>query len=171
MAEQFLTLMADFEQPVQDMIGEWYGALQDAGFPGIQTHGLPFHISMATFPLEREQEAIELTKEVAAAFAPIDLHMSHVGLFPGVRTIFAAPEGNESLMALRRACGDEPLNGYPWTPHATILMDEKERVYQALPILMERFRPFMGKITHLHLCAFWPTREIITVPLTGKEEA
>ena len=30
------------------------------------------------------------------------------------------------------------------------------------------FTPIVGKITRLHLCAFWPTREIMTVELKGE---
>ena len=39
----------------------------------------------------------------------------------------------------------------------------------ALPVLMQHFVPLRAKITHLHLCAFWPTREILTVKLTGNK--
>ena len=38
-------------------------------------------------------------------------------------------------------------------------------VQKALPVLLEDFQPFMCKITKLHLCAFWPTREIAMVSL------
>ena len=44
-----------------------------------------------------------------------------------------------------------------------LLIEETEIIQKALPILVEHFRPFMGRITKLHLCAFWPTREIATV--------
>lgn len=53
------------------------------------------------------------------------------------------------------------------TPHATIILDEPETICRALPEVMKVFRPFYGHIVRLHLCAFWPTREIATVELTG----
>ena len=46
-----------------------------------------------------------------------------------------------------------------------VRLHEAAVVQKALPILLEDFHPFMGKITQLHLCAFWPTREIATVSL------
>lgn len=58
MAEQFLTLMADLDQDSQERMSGWYDTLRDAGFTGIQTPGLPYHISLATFPLEQEDKAI-----------------------------------------------------------------------------------------------------------------
>ncbi|MBQ1377665.1 MAG: hypothetical protein IIY77_06815 [Lachnospiraceae bacterium] len=47
----------------------------------------------------------------------------------------------------------------------TLLIDEPETVCEALPLLLKSFRPFVGRITRLHLCAFWPTREILSVDL------
>ena len=64
MAEQFLTLMADLDDDSQAIMSAWYNSLNRAGFMGTQTPNLPFHISMATFPLEKEQEAVELTNKV-----------------------------------------------------------------------------------------------------------
>jgi len=63
-------------------------------------------VSLATFPLEKEQEVVTLMQKVAAEFA-------------------------------------------------------------AIPVLMKSFYPLVGKITRLHLCAFWPTREIVAVELKG----
>ena len=169
MAESFLTLMADYDTSSQFRMDEWYSAIQRAGFTGTQTPGLNHHISLATFPLEAEEEAIALTKQIAANFAPVDVHVSHVGLFAGCRVLFAAPDMSPALTALQRACaGERPVNGYPWTPHTTMLMDTPANIAAALPTLMEKFEPFRGMITHLHLCAFWPTREILRVELTGE---
>ncbi len=170
MAEQFLTLMADYCAEDQARISVWYDALQQAGFTGTQTPGLNHHISLATFPLEQEAEAIALTKRIAAEFAPVDAAIRHVGVFPGGKVLFAAPDMSPALTALQQACAEgRPLNGYPWTPHTTMLIDEPERIGAALPTLMQHFTPILAKITHLHLCAFWPTREILTVELTGKK--
>jgi len=50
----------------------------------------------------------------------------------------------------------------------TLLMEEPETVCKAVPVLVEMFTPFSGTITGLHLCAFWPTWEILSVRLTGR---
>lgn len=170
MAEQFLTLMADYGEADQARISVWYDALQNAGFTGTQTPGLNHHISLATFPLEQEEEAIALTKSIAAEFAPVDVAIRHVGVMPGGRCLFAAPDMSPALTALQQACAQgRPLNGYPWLPHTTLLIDAPEVIGAALPTLMQTFTPIMAKITRLHLCAFWPTREIITAELTGEK--
>ena len=85
MAEQFLTLMADLDDDAQRRLSGWYDALKAAGFTGTQTPGLPYHISLSTFPLELEEEAKQITLKAAAAAAPVDVHFSHIGLFAGGR--------------------------------------------------------------------------------------
>ena len=171
MAESFLTLMADYCEADQQRLSVWYDALQEAGFRGEQTPGLNHHISLATFRLDEEAEAIALTKAVAARFAPVDVAIRHVGVFPGGKVLFAAPDVNPSLAALQQACSDErPLvHGHPWTPHTTMLVDAPEMVFRAIPVLTEQFEPFRGRLDRLHLCAFWPAREILRVDLTGRE--
>ena len=169
MAEEFLTLMADLDEDAQARMSAWYDRLKEAGFTGKQTPGLPFHISLATFPLEKEQEAIDITRKAGAAFSPIPVHISHMGLFAGGRVLFCGPERNPKLDALHLACEKYPQK-YPWTPHATLLIDEPDTVCAALPVLVKHFSPFVAKITRLHLCAFWPAREIASVELTGNDE-
>ena len=168
MAEEFLTLMADLDDDAQARMSAWDHALKEAGFTGQQTPGLPFHISLSTFPLEKEQEAIEITRKAGAEFSPIPVHISHMGMFAGGRVLFCGPERNPELDALHAACEKYPQK-YPWTPHATLLIDEPDTVCAALPVLVKHFSPFTAKIVRLHLCAFWPTREILSAQLNAKK--
>lgn len=166
MAEEFLTLMADLDDDSQKVLGEWYGKLKDAGFVGVQTPGLPFHISMACFSLDKETEAAAEMEKLAERFSEIPVHISHIGLFEGGSVLYAAPDMNPAgLLELRQAIKTETQEKFPWTPHCTILIDEAHTVQKALPILVDNFHAYMGRITKLHLCAFWPTREIATVCL------
>ena len=160
MAEQFLTLMADLDDEAQVLLSGWYHSLQEAGFVGVQTPGLPYHISLSTFPLEQEKEAVDIAEKAAASFAPVPVHFSHIDMFAGEKILFAAPEKDGKLTSLQEACRSGAPQQYPWTPHATILIDEPETIHAALPVFVKSFVPFVARITRLHLCAFWPTREI-----------
>ena len=162
MAEEFLTLMAELDDNSQKRMSDWYDSLKNAGFIGTQTANLPYHISLATFPLDKEQEAIELTRKIASEFSPFPVHISHIGIFAGGKVLFGAPERTPMLDALHNACSNAP-----WTPHATILIDEPDAICSALTLFINLFCPFIGHITKLHLCAFWPTREIISIDLNG----
>ena len=159
MAEQFLTLMADLDDEAQARMSGWYHSLQE---------GLPYHISLSTFPLNQEKEAAEIARKAAAEYAPVPVHLSHIGLFAGGKVLFAAPEKDGELAALQAACRSDVPQQYPWTPHATILIDEPETVLAAMPVFLKAFVPFTARITRLHLCAFWPTREIGSFILEGK---
>ena len=166
MAEEFLTLMADLDDDSQQTLSGWYEEIKKAGVNGVQTPGLPFHISMGCFSLDKESDVIDEMKELATRFSSIPVHISHIGLFAGGKVLYAAPDMNPAnLLDLRQAIKTETQEKFPWTPHCTIIIDEPETIQNALPILVEHFQPFMGRITRLHLCAFWPTREIATVYL------
>ncbi len=169
MAERFITLMADWDDHAQAEFSRLQQLLLDTGFSGTQTPGLPYHISLATFDPAGEARAIDLTRRLAAAFAPVPVGTNHLGIFPGGRVLFAAPDRSPELCALQAACGAAQVGGFPWSPHTTLLMDEKEVIGRAVPILAETFRPVQGHITRLHLCAFWPPREILRIPLTGSQ--
>ena len=166
--EQFLTLMADLDEDSQAFLSAWYKDLSNAGFKGSQTPNLPFHISMATFPLEKEQDAIELAEKVAGEFKPFPVHISHIGIFAPGKVLFGGPERSTELELLHNACEKASDPQRPWTPHVTVLIDEPATVCNALPVLLKVFHPFVGRITRLHLCAFWPTREILSIELNNQ---
>ena len=166
MAEEFLTLMADLDDRSQQIMSEWYEKLQAEGFIGKQTPNLPFHISLGCFSLDKEAEVVDEMNKLAERFSAVPVHISHIGLFAGGRILYAAPDMNPAdLLDLRLAIKTETDEKFPWTPHATIIMDDAEIIQKAMPILVEHFHPFVGYVTKLHLCAFWPTREIATVYL------
>ena len=167
MAEQFLTLMADLDEQSQKIMSDWYSELCKAGFTGTQTPDLPFHISLASFSLDKETEVVEEMQRLANEHAAIPVHISHIGIFAGGKVLFGAPDINPELVSLHDAIHTENNDQYTWTPHATILIDEPSIICDALPVFIKSFRPFLAKITRLHLCAFWPKREIATVELRG----
>ena len=169
MAESFLTLMADYCEEDQQRISIWSSALQNAGFTGIQTLCMKHHISLATFPIGQETEALRLAQEIAARFAPRTVAIRHIGIMPGGKTLFAAPDMSPELTALQHASGETMLNGYPWLPHTTLLIAAPETVAAALPTLMRCFSPIPARLDRLRLCAFWPEREIWVEELNGTE--
>ena len=157
--------MADLDDESQEIMSGWYKDLQNAGFTGTQTPNLPFHISLTSFPLEMEHEAVEITQKVAEDYSAIPVHISHIGIFAPGKVLFGAPERNIELDQLHSVCEPDPDSQQVWTPHVTVLIDEPTIICKALPILLKSFHPFVGRITKLHLCAFWPTREILSIEL------
>ena len=169
MAEQFLTLMADLDEDTQQRLSGWYASLAQAGFRGTQTQGLPYHISLGKFPLDQEEAVRARMQQVSSDFSSIPLHFSHIGLFAGGKVLFCAPERTPQLDALHDACASDASQGYPRTPHVSLLQEEAGMICAALPILLQSFYPFLGSLVRLHLCAFWPAREIASVELHGNQ--
>ena len=169
MAERFLALMADLDDNTQKIMSGWYEGLTKAGFKGVQTIGLPYHITMGILPLDMEEEAAAKMQKVASEFTEFPVHLSHVGMFAGGRVVFAGPERDSNLNALHEALDFGIPQEHPWTPHATIIIDEPETVQAALPHVMKSFTPLLGKVTKLHLCAFQPKREIATAELKKED--
>ncbi len=168
MAEQFLTLMADLDDNSQAIMSELYSELQKEGFDGVQTHGLPFHISLACYNTDKEDEVVEHVKNIAKELSKIQVYISHIGVFPGGKVLFGAPDMSEDLFNLHEKSlldSEGNIEEFIWTPHSTFIIDEPETVAAALPILAKSFVPFHGQIVKLHLCAFWPTREILSIEL------
>ena len=91
MAEEFLTLMADLDDESQLIMKNWYKELQDEGFSGVQTPNLPYHISLASFSLDKEAEVVNEMNELAKQFSEIPINISHIRLFAGGNVLFAAP--------------------------------------------------------------------------------
>ncbi len=160
MSEQFLTLMADLDDDTQRIMSKWYDQLKENGFVGKQTLELPYHISLETFSLDKEKEAFGIMQKVALEFSKIEVQIDHIGIFPGGKVLFMAPKIDAKLEALHNACNSGIPQEYPWTPHVTMLIDESNIICNALPLFIKSFTPLAATITRLHLCAFWPTREI-----------
>ena len=88
-----------------------------------------------------------------------------IGIFAPGKVLFGAPERNAELDLLHNACERNPAQQRLWTPHVTLLIDESSTICKALPVVLKSFKPFVGQIIRLHLCAFWPTREILSIEL------
>ena len=165
MAEKFLALMADLDENTQAQMSGLYKTLQDAGFKGVQTPDLPYHITMAILPLDWEDKAVEKMQKLASLFPEVPVYLSHIGLFAGGNVLFAAPEREDGLNVLHEALEFDVPQPHPWTPHVTIIIDEPETVQSALPLVVKSFTPILGKVTRLHLCEFQPKREIASFDL------
>ena len=164
MGDRFLCVLAGYD----DRTGAHLAALQNdlyaRGFCGTQTRNLPQHITLGSFPTDREAALVEQVRAVARETRPFSLTFNHLGLFSGGRVLFVAPDPNRPLLALKERFGDST----GWTPHTTMLIDEPETVLRALPPLTGGFAPFEGRVERLFLYVFWPTRHIVDVPLGGE---
>lgn len=160
MRDKFLCVMAQFDKETEEKLGRIYKELLEAGFVGNQTPNLPYHITLGTFELEKEDELKELLKKVASNTSKIQVSFNHIGLF-GMEVLFAAPSVSHELLNLQENFNSSYANDLNWAPHATIIIDKPEVIQMAIPIVAENFSSFEGYIESISLYEFWPTRFIV----------
>ena len=166
MADKALYILAGYDEETDKRLTDMQNKLFEQGFSGVQTTGIPQHITLGSYPIEQEAYMKQLLEDMAKGTKPVEVSFNHVGLFVGARVLFAAPDISRELLGLRESFG-ETCDVFDWTPHNTIIIDEPETVYKALPFVIDDFVPFKGMITELHLYEFFPARHILSVKLNG----
>ena len=161
MTDKALYILAGYDNATEQHLSSLQNELYKHGFSGQQTKNIPQHITLDSFPCEQEQELITRLQALATDTKEFPVTFSHIGIFSGSKVLFVAPDCSKELLELKEKFGSSE----GWTPHTTMLIDEPETILQAAPILLERFSPFAGKVTALHLYEFWPTRHILSVAL------
>ena len=156
-----LYVLAGYDDETEKYLAGIQNKLYLEGFEGWQTRNIPMHITLESFPTEQEEELIERVKKVASETSAFDITFNHAGIFQGSNTLFIGPDANAELIALRKAFNED----IDWTAHTTMLIDEPETIYSALPIVMKELSSFRGKVTTLHLYEFFPARHILSVNL------
>jgi len=152
----FLCAMAVYDDQTQRRIEKIRARLVEAGFVGRQTKDLPHHITLGIFqPREREEASAAMDTALRQTRA-FSVDFNHVGVFGGSQVLFLAPDTNRELLTLKEHFG--PSRG--WTPHTTLLIDGPEQVYKALPLALEGFAPFEGRVNGLLWYQFCP-RELL----------
>lgn len=161
MSNKALYVLAGYDNKTEEYLSSLQNRLYEDGFTGTHTRNIPMHITLGSFPTDKESELTDCLKNISKDLSAFDITFNHIGIFSGGKVLFAAPDANYSLLELKQKFGDI----YGWAPHTTIIIDSPDVVYQALPIVMKDFNSFSGKVTSLHLYEFFPTRHILSVNL------
>jgi 2'-5' RNA ligase len=161
MSDKFLCVLAGYDSNIENEINKITEKLLQNGFVGNQTKGLPNHITVGYFPVEKENDLVVQLNDISCKLEKIRVSFNHIGIFGGSKVLFTAPDPTKELITLKEKF-EESIN---WTPHSTLLIDEPENTIKALPIVMNEFKPMQGYIEYLHLYEFMPARHILSVQL------
>lgn len=156
-----LYILAGYDDNTEKYLSGIQNKLYESGFVGTQTKNIPMHTTLGSFPCEKEEELIEFLKKLSAETKAFEVTFNHIGMFGGGNVLFIAPDANHRLLDLKEKFG----SSYNWAAHTTMLIDDARVVQQALPVVLEQFKAFSGKVSKLHLYEFFPTRHIISVDL------
>ena len=160
-SEKQLYILAGYDDASEEILAGFQNILYENGFVGTHTKGIPMHITLGSFPTDREEALKALLSKLSGEVDSFEVTFNHLGIFGGARVLFAGPDMNDDLLALKEKCSDS----FHWTPHTTLLIDEPDVIFRAVPYVLHKFKPFVGRINSLHLYEFFPTRHIMSVTL------
>ena len=163
MSDKALYILAGYDDKTEKYLSSIQNKLYEHGFIGTHTKNIPQHITLGSFSTDKESELKKLLQDLSKEMKSFEITFNHIGIFGGSKVLFVAPDTNYKLLELKERFGDS----YDWTPHTTMIIDDPDTIFEALPLVMKEFTAFEGKVTSLHLYEFFPTRHILTVDLEG----
>jgi 2'-5' RNA ligase len=160
MKDKFLCVFAQYDKHTQIKLNKIQKVLSDNGLIGRQTPDLPYHITLGSFETGQEEQLKEEIKIVSNKLDGFDVKLSNIGLF-GLDVLFIAPAVNNNLLSLQKYFDSNSADGFEWTAHTTLLIDDHKTVLKAIPYVAENFTGFTGRIESISLYEFWPARFIL----------
>lgn len=157
MNKEFLAVMIKYDDVTQNKILELSSRLTEQGFVGMHTRDIQYHISLGTFSTDMKEEI--LLRVEAFEFKKFEVNINHWGIL-GRNNIVLCPKVNNELLGIQACFNSNYQDGYDWTPHTTLFMEDEEIIYKAVPIVNRNFVPIVGKVDTLSLYKFWP-KELI----------
>lgn len=154
--------MAVLDQGSQVMLGKLQEEIIKNVGAGTQTMGIPFHLTLGSYPTEAQDEVVDKIKQVAFEQSRFEIELTGYNTF-GDRVLFAEPTRPDRLIKLRKCFECDYANEFEWVPHATVFCGEREEVIKARALLPEISRPIKAEIVGIELGEFFPPRKIIRV--------
>jgi hypothetical protein len=90
MEEKRIYLLAQFDEGTDKTLAIIYDRLVQAGLIGVQTKGIPYHVTLGSFDLACEPQVLERAQAVSLKTRSFDISLSHIGLF-GLNVCFSRP--------------------------------------------------------------------------------
>lgn len=167
---KILCVLSGYDYSTESELQGMQDRLYEIGFEGVQTKDVPMHFTLGTYDPEQEEELKERLVKIGKSTEAFDVEFNHVGLFrlPSNDVLFVAPEVSREMLSLKDNFLDSK-DQFSWSPHTTMLIDQKDIIREALKTIMDNFHPMKGKVSTLHLYEFFPSRHIMSVHLGDPE--
>ena len=159
---KFLTVMAVFDDETQKELTEIQADIIGQVGEGTQTMGIPFHLTMGSYPTEMQTELVDRIERVASERKSFDIDLVGYNTF-GDKVLFLEPTVPQELLDLRELFACDFANGFEWVPHATLFCGEITEVQKARSLLPELVEPICAKIVGMELGEFFPPKKIIRI--------
>ena len=161
-----LYFLACFDRNTEEKMEYLRRRIREAGILDEQTPGLPPHLTLATFSMEKLDTGMDLLEKFKTV-DPFTVFFPSLGQF-GDRVLFLSPELNEDLKSFRdMVSGLETNGGIDWAPHVTLCISDREGIQKARSLSQDLFSPFEGTLEKVYLYEFWPTKLLGEAVLCG----
>lgn len=157
--DKFLTIYAVLDTLCQEKLAKLQNQILKQYPHGTQTMGIPFHISLGSFPLEQKDVLIRQMDKYAKEKS-FSLELEGLNHF-NYQVIFVKPIENEALLKLHNSFEGNYADGFIWHPHVTLYCGKEEEGKEILKNYT--FDCLETKIVGIELGEFFPTHIIKTV--------
>ena len=158
--DKFLTVYAVLDDDTQEKLKVLQDEILQLGDMGTQTMGIPFHISLGSFPVDEEEALVRRIAEISLQQKPFSVQLRAINHFYN-RVLFLEPECTNELEKLHLAFDGNFADGFPWNPHVTLFCSEEtQSVERGKAFVASKFSPFSCQIVGLEMGEFFPTRWI-----------
>ena len=160
--KKFLTVMAVFDDETQERLAKIQSNIIKNVGDGTQTMGIPFHLTLGSYPTEAQDDVVAQIQNVASGKKPFEVLLVGYNTFSD-KVLFLEPTKPQELLVLRKSFECDYANGFAWVPHATLFCGECDEVIKAKTYLPELFEPIRAKIVGIELGEFFPPKKIIRI--------
>lgn len=160
--------MAVFDNKTQEALAKIQADLIERISQGTQTMGIPFHLTLGSYPTNSADTVVEKIKRVAMSSRSFNVQLVAYKTFSD-KVLFLEPTVTEELLILRKSFECDYANGFAWVPHATVFCGDEDEVKKAQAILPEIREPICAQIVGIELGEFFPARKIIRIDFKDQE--
>ncbi len=158
--DKFLTVMAVLDSNAQKMLSELQGRIISEVSSGTQTMGIPFHITLGSYPPDMEGEVVKMISKAVSETERFPIQLLGYKDFNN-RVLFLEPSIPRKLISLRKRFEYDYADGYDWVPHVTLFCADPKDINMAKELLPRMTEPVMAEVVGIELGKFFPTRMIM----------
>ncbi|MDE7296924.1 MAG: 2'-5' RNA ligase family protein [Clostridia bacterium] len=156
--EKFLTVYAVLDETTQSELTQLQSRILKKYPQGTQTMGIPFHISLGSFPVSEREDLVRRIEDCIKESSSFPIKLRTLGHF-NYSVIFVEPEINDRLVELHKHFEGNFADGFSWHPHVTLYCGKEE---DGIKILNEfSFEKKTAQIVAIELGEFFPTKIIM----------
>ena len=157
---KFLTVMAVLDDITQQKLAAMQEHVTRVAGEGTQTMGIPFHITLGSYPTSDEKKIVERIKIIANETSSFAVNFKGFNSF-GDAVLYLEPDIPEKLTFLREQFECDYANGFDWVPHATLFCADAASMKKAREAISAFDGNINASIVALELGEFFPPRKIV----------